>query len=81
MVVIDIAKSVFQLTLCVVAKSVLRLASFLRGFVARLLFTAPLRGCGNYALLRSFFGTPPQAWQVRDRQSEIGHELSKLVGS
>ena len=34
---IDIAESVFQLALCVVAKSVLRLASFfaaLRGFVA-----------------------------------------------
>ena len=33
---IDIAESVFQLVLCVVAKSVLRLASFLRGFSSRL---------------------------------------------
>ena len=33
---IDIAESVFQLALCVVAKSVLRLASFLRDFSSRL---------------------------------------------
>ena len=40
---IDIAESVFQLALCVVVKSVLRLASFLRGFSSRL-FSALLRG-------------------------------------
>ena len=49
---IDTAESVFQLVLCVVAKSVLQLASFLRGFssrlVARLLFAAPL--CGSSRL-------------------------------
>ena len=33
---IDIAEFVFQLVLCVVAKSVLRLASFLRGSIVRL---------------------------------------------
>ena len=48
---------------------------FLHGWAVDRLFAALLRGCGIHALLRSVFSTPPQAWQVRDRQSEIGHEL------
>ena len=35
----------------------------------------------HYAELWSFFSTPPQAWQVRDRQPEVYHELPKLFGS
>ena len=50
---IDIAESVFQLALCVFAKSVLRLASFLRGFSSRLF--AALRGSSRlFAALRGF---------------------------
>ena len=57
------------LALCKVVKFVLRLA--LCGVVK-------LR---NPGIMRSSFSTPPQAWQVRDRQPEVCHELPKLVGS
>ena len=86
---IEIAESVIQLALCIVAKFVLRLASFFaalrgrsafRSFVARL-FAASLCGCGIHVLLCSVFSTPAQAWQVKDRQPEISHELPYLVGS
>ena len=29
----------------------------------------------NLRVLRSFFSTPPQAWQVKNRQPEVCHEL------
>ena len=83
---IEIAETVIQLALCLVVKSVIWLAFFftalcgrlalrgsvLRGFVER-------HGCGFYALLHRFFGTPPQTWQIKDRQSRSVmncHDLS-----
>ena len=69
LVLCKVVESMLQLALCGVAKYELRLA---------LCRVVELR---NPRVTHSFFSTPPQAWQVRDRQPEVCHELPKLVGS
>ena len=62
-----INRSPLRLVLCGVAESVLRLAL-----------------CGvaeSLVMLRSFFSTPPQAWQVRDRQPKVCHELPESLSA
>ena len=72
LVLCGVAKSVLRLALCRVAKSVLQLALCV---VVKSVLRLTLCGVAELRIVRSFFSTPPQAWQVRDRQSDTGHEL------
>ena len=65
---------------CVFSSRLLFVA--LRGFVARLLFTVPLRGCRNYAIMRRFRNraTKPrkEAAKSREEKTQAKAQTSQL---